>query len=105
MGDDDMAIVPFCDCGSGEKVLYYCTSHLNLLDPKKYKTPCHLSKNQPYYCSSQNTCLSDQGHDHRPMKIIEFLDFEVKKWWSFKLSIEMIRQQIEKKTSDYQEII
>ena len=105
MGEDDFYKAPDCDCGSGEKVQYYCPTHLNLLNPQFYKTPCHLSGRQPYYCSSEDTCLNSKGHDHRPLKIIEFIDLEVKKWWSYKDSIESIRQKIEKKTSEYQEII
>lgn len=83
MQPEDIKAMALCDCGSGEKAVYYCQTHRNLLNPQKYRTKCHLSDTIPYYCSSQDSCLSDHGHDHRPEKIIELMDVEYKLWMSF----------------------
>jgi hypothetical protein len=76
----DAEKLPLCSCGSGEKAVFYCQSYRDLLDPKKYKDKCPLAEKRHYYCSSQETCLSGKGHDHRPNKIVEFVDNEVKVW-------------------------
>ena len=105
MQPDNLEKLPVCSCGSGEKAVYYCQSYRDLLDPKKYKDKCKLAEKRYYYCSSQETCLSNQGHDHRPIKIVEYVDSEVKNWQSFRDSIIILKSQIEKKIIDYQDII
>lgn len=74
------AMQPFCSCGRGEKVIYYCN-----------RPECPNHKKQPMYCTQ---CLEDDpsSHEHKP-KMILYQNNSIKGDWL------AIRQEVGSKTA------